>query len=646
MTGSWDWTPDRESAEACNVAQFARRLGLGSIAELRERSIADIAWFWEAIVKEIPIEFHTPYDRVLDVSRGIAWARWFVGGTLNVAHNCVDRHADSALGSRVAITWEGEDGEVRRVTYSALRDETNRLANALRNLGVGRGDRVGLMLPMIPEVVVSLMAVAKVGAIALPIFSGFGASAVSDRLIDSEATLLIAADGFLRKGKVVPLKAVADEAIAASPTVRSMIVVRRLGHDITWNDSTDHWYDELIAGESTRSETEWMGSEDPFLIVYTSGTTGKPKGAVHVHGGFLAKIAQEVAHQADVRRDDLLYWFTDMGWIMGPWEVVGGLALGGSIFIYEGAPDWPDPSRLWQQVERHGVTILGVSPTLVRALMKYGDGPPAKHDLSCLRILGSTGEPWNPDPWRWYFERIGGGRCPVINFSGGTEVGACLLSALPSEPIMACSLGGPSLGMDVDVFDAEGKSTRSGVGELVCKQPWPGMTRGLWNAPERYLQTYWSRWPDVWVQGDWATVDYDGQWFLHGRSDDTIKVAGKRIGPAEIESVLVSHPAVAEAAAVGIPDEVKGEVIRAFVVLKPGVTGEPHLVATLRGLVAEALGKSFAPEGVTFVAELPKTRSGKVVRRAIRAVVAGEDAGDLSNLENPSALAAIREVFR
>lgn len=644
MTSPFAWTPDPAAVAGSNVARLAKALGVAP-SELRRRSVEDIAAFWDAVVKSLPIDFSHPYSAVLDTSAGIPWTRWFVGGRLNVAYNCVDRHALSDRADALALIWEGEDGAVRRLTYRELHAETNRFANGLKSLGIARGDRIGLMLPMVPEVVVAMMAAAKIGAIALPIFSGFGASAVADRLNDSGAVLLVTADGFLRKGRAVALKEVADEAVALSPTIRHTVVVDRLGRTVARTER-DVDYASLIGGMPDRLESEAMDAEDPFLIIYTSGTTGRPKGAVHVHGGFLVKIAEEVAHQADMRPDDRLYWFTDMGWIMGPWEVVGGLALGGAVFLYEGAPDFPDPGRLWAQVERHGITILGVSPTLVRSLMKHGDGPPARHDLSSLRLLGSTGEPWNPDPWRWYFERIGGGRCPVVNFSGGTEVGACLLSPLPIDPIKPCSLGGPSLGMDVDVFDAEGRPIRGGVGELVCKQPWPGMTRGLWKAPERYLAAYWSRWPDVWVHGDWASVDEDGQWFLHGRSDDTLKVAGKRIGPAEIESVLVGHPSVAESAAVGVPDPIKGEAIRAFVHLKPGAVGDDALARELCTMVADALGKSFAPERIAFVDDLPKTRSAKILRRAIRAAVIGEDPGDLSSLENPSALEAIRHLPR
>ena len=363
---------------------------------------------------------------------------------------------------------------------------------------------------------------------------------------------------------------------------------------------------------------------------------------MHVHGGFLVKIAQEVAHQVDMHADDRLCWVTDLGWIMGPWELVGGLAAGGTIVLLEGAPDYPAPDRLWSLVERHGVTILGVSPTLIRALMRHGTEPVRSHDLSRLRILASTGEPWDPESWRWLFEHAGGGRCPIINLSGGTEVGACLLSALPITPLKPCSLAGPALGMAVDVFDAEGKPLRHGVGELVCTKPWPAMTRGIWGDPDRYIATYWSRWPDVWVHGDWASIDDDGDWFLHGRSDDTLNVAGKRLGPAEVESILAEHGAVAESAAIGVPDSLKGEVIHCFAVLNHGHEPADCLRSELRDRVAHALGKSFAPDQVRFVAELPKTRSGKILRRLIRKVALGQDPGDLSSLENLSAIEAIR----
>ncbi len=639
MAGPVVWAPSSDYSERTNVWQFMRRHGIASLEDLRQRSTAEPEWFWGAVVADIPVDFFHPYDRVLDTTRGLPWARWFVGGTLNLAHQCLDRHARSERHDQAAVLWQGEDGSARRLSYGELFVETNRLANSLKALGIERGDRVGLFLPMLPETVAAFLACAKIGAIALPIFSGFGAAAVAARLEDCGACALITADGTLRRGGVIPMKSIADEAVAQVPSVRNLILVRRLGIDVPMRPGRDHWWHELTAGADAVCPSEPMDAEDPFLIAYTSGTTGKPKGAIHVHGGFLVKVAQEMKHHVDFRGDDRLCWVTDLGWIMGPWEIVGALALGGTLVLFEGVPDYPAPDRLWALVEDLKITILGLSPTLIRALMRHGTEPVEAHDLGSLRIIASTGEPWNPEPWQWYFERVGGGRCPVINFSGGTEVGASFLSALPIAPLKPCTLGGPCLGMDVDVFDPEGRPLRGGdVGELVCKHPWPGMTRGFWNDPGRYLATYWSRWPGVWTHGDWASIDADGFWFLHGRSDDTLKVSGKRLGPAEVESAAVSHPAVAEAAAVGIPHEVKGESIWCFVVLAPGFAPSADLAVAIHDEVARTLGKSFAPDQVCFVTDLPRTRSGKIVRRAIRARLLGEDPGDLSTLENPAAL--------
>jgi acetyl-CoA synthetase len=472
------------------------------------------------------------------------------------------------------------------------------------------------------------------------VFSGYGAEAVRVRLSDAEVKALVTADAFPRRGRPVPMLATALQAAGDTATV---IVVDRLGTEVAYDERVLPWPKPASSAFDTRA----VDSEHVLFLAYTSGTTGRPKGVVHVHGGWTVKVAEEGAFQTDIGPGDRAFWLTDLGWIMGPWLLTAGLANGATVLLYDGAPDHPGPDRLWAFVARHRATHCGVSPTLVRALMAHGDDAPAAHDLSTLRVLASTGEPWNEDPWRWYSERVGGGRCPVINISGGTEVGACFLSPHPVEPISPMSLGGPSLGMAVDVFDDDGRPLRGAVGELVCTRPWPGMTRGIRNDPERYLATYWSRWPDVWVHGDWASVeDVDGrpQWFLHGRSDDTIKVAGKRLGPAEVESALVSHPAVVEAAAVGLPDELKGEQLWAYAVIAPGTTVDEALREELVDLVAEQLGKSFRPAGVRFVRSLPKTRSAKVVRRVVRAVATGTDPGDLSSLEDPGALDAVREA--
>ena len=618
------WRPTEAYLERANVTRFMRANDITTEEDLLRRSVADIAWFWDAVVRDLGLEFFRPYERVLDTSRGIEWATWFRGGLVNLAHDCVDRWAERTPDA-VAVLWEGEEGTVRQVTYRELREMSDRLANGLAALGVADGDAVGIFLP---------------------VFSGFAADAVAVRLNDAGAKVLITADGFPRRGRTVAMKEVADDAAAAAPSVEHLVVWPRLGReDAPWTPGRDVRWDELLAAQPGRFETRELDPEHPLFIAYTSGTTGRPKGAVHVHGGFLVKIAAEVAYQTDVHPGEILYWFADLGWIMGPWEVIGATALGATVFLSDTAPDHPAPDRLWDMVERHRITHLGVSPTLIRALIPHGEEHVRRHDRSSLRILASTGEPWNPEPWRWFFEVVGEGRCPIINLSGGTEVGACFLSPHPISPLEPCTLRGPALGMDLDVVDASGEPVPRGqVGELVCRQPWPGMTRGLWGDPERYLDTYWRRFPGMWVHGDWASVNEDGFWFLHGRSDDTISLAGKRLGPAEVESVLAGHPAVAEAAAVGVPHPVKGEAVWCFVVTRPDAERVEGLPTELADLVAEHLGKAFRPSRIVLVDELPRTRSAKIVRRAIRAAVSGEDPGDLSSLENPSALEAIRRA--
>jgi acetyl-CoA synthetase len=637
------WRPDEECLRTSTVARFMAAYGFDRFDALIRRSIEETDWFWDAVVSFLDLRFATPYSRVVDTSDGVPFAKWFTGGTTNIAMTCVDRWADDPVhAGGTAIVWEGEEGDVRTLSWGELRAMSDRIASGLVARGVHEGDAVGLFLPMVPETVAALLAVAKIGARFLPIFSGYGADAVAIRLDDGGAVTVVTADGFTRRGRTVPMKEIADAAVAQVPSVHTVVVVPRLGRtDVPMAPGRDVMLDELCALGNDRFETRALDSEEPLFVAYTSGTTGRPKGAVHVHGGFLVKIAQEVAFQMDLRRAERLFWLTDIGWIMGPWEIVGTLANGGTLVLYDGAPDHPGPDRLWSLVAKHRVAVLGVSPTLVRALMAHGDEAVRAHDLSTLRVLGSTGEPWNEAPWRWYFEVVGGTRCPVINISGGTEVGACFLSPHVVQPLSPCSLGGPALGMAVDVFDEDGNSLRGEVGELVCTKPWPGMTRGLWHDRARYLETYWSRWPDVWWHGDFARVTEDGQWFLHGRSDDTIKVAGKRLGPAEVETVLVGHPAVMEAAAIGVPDELKGEALWAFVVLRPGMQPDDALRAELHALVAEHLGPSFRPAAVRFTAALPKTRSAKVLRRAIRAVATGSPPGDLSGLEDPAALDAI-----
>ncbi|MGH2825896.1 MAG: AMP-binding protein [Actinomycetota bacterium] len=636
------WEPTRAYIEDANVTRLMRRHEIDDYHELIERSQNDIEWFWNAAVEDLGIDFFKPYERVLDDSGGPQWPKWFVGGSINLTHNCVDRHAHSERAGSLALIWEGEDADTRSFTYEQLAAEVNRVANGLLAAGVRQGDAVGVYMPMVLEAVVALYAIAKIGAIYLPIFSGFGAPAVATRLNDSQAKALFTADGFYRRGSRVDMKSVADLAVGESPSVEHVFVCPRLGDQLVLGAKDRLWAD-AFGSQSDELDAAPFDPETPFMIAYTSGTTGKPKGSVHVHGGFLVKIAAEVGYQLDLKPDEILYWVTDMGWIMGPFEMIGGHAAGACVFMYEGAPNYPEVDRLWAMIETHGINTLGVSPTLVRALMPGGRDVVTRHDLSSLRILGSTGEPWNPEPYRWYHEVVGGGRCPIMNLSGGTEVGACFLGQCPVIPTKVCSLGTPALGMAMDVYGTDGKSVRGEVGELVCTKPWPAQTRGFWRSPERYLETYWSRIDDVWVHGDWASVDSDGYWFLHGRSDDTLNLAGKRIGPAEFESAAVDHPAVVECAAIGVPDDVKGTAVWCFCILQPGTEGTDELRADIKRVVAGELGKAFTPAEIRFVAELPKTRSAKILRRAIRAKVTGEDVGDLSSLENPTALDAVEK---
>jgi acetyl-CoA synthetase len=638
------WRPPPDYVERSRLRRFMRAVGVDSYHALLTWAAADPARFWDAAVRDLELEFYQQYTATLDLSRGLPWARWFEGGLYNYAHDAVDKRAGGAAGGKAAVVWEGEEGATRTLTYAELYAESNRLASALQGLGITPGDRVGVFLPMIPETVAAMLALAKLGAIVIPIFSGYAAPAVAARLADCEATLLITADGFLRRGKPVEMKRVADEAVAAVPGLQHTIVVRHTGIDGPWMAGRDLWWHDLVAAGSPAFETRRTTPEDPYMILYTSGTTGRPKGAVHVHGGFPIKGAQDLAHCFDVQADDVLFWLTDIGWMMGPWAISGTLMLGATLLLYDGTPDYPGPNRLWALAARHGVTVLGIAPTAVRALKTHGEAPVRAHDLSRLRVLGSTGEPWDPESWRWLFETAGHGRCPIINYSGGTEISGGIVGCTTITPLKPCCFAGPVPGMDVDVVDERGYPVRGAVGELVIRGPWPGMTRGFWKDPNRYLETYWSRLPGTWVHGDWAEIDADGFWYIRGRSDDTIKVAGKRLGPAEVEAAALAHPAVAAAAAVGVPHEIKGEAVVVFAVVRPGCEEGDVLRAEIAEAIVRALGKALKPEAVRFVGDLPRTRNAKILRRVIRARYLGRPLGDLTSLENPAAVEEIAQA--
>jgi len=634
------WRPDATYLDRSRLLRLMRAHGVDDLRAWLDWSSADIGRYWGTVVDDLGLEFHRPFSSVVDLSRGAPWPEWFVDGGFNYVANAVDRHLPTATADKTAIVWEGDDGEARRWTYRELVAETGRLSNALRGLGIEKGDRVGIFLPMLPETVAAVLACGKVGAIYTPLFSGFGEEAIASRLRDCDARLLITADGFFRGGSKVDMKSVADRALLTAPSVTDVVVLRRTGDDVDWIAVRDRWWHDLVAEQPDESNTEPTAASDPYMIIYTSGTTGAPKGALHVHAGFPIKATHDLAYCFDLHADDNLFWYTDLGWMMGPWAIAGALTLGATLTIFEGTPFHPGPDRLWRIVADHGVTVLGVAPTAIRALIPHGTEPVEAHDLSSLRVLGSTGEAWNPGPWRWYFEHVGGGRCPVINYSGGTETGGGIVSGSAIAPLKPCGFAGPVPGMDADVVDDAGKPIRGAVGELVVRQPWVGMTRGFWNADERYLDTYWSRFPDTWVHGDWAEVDADGAWFIRGRSDDTLKVAGKRIGPAEVESAAVAHPAVQEAAAIGVPHEIKGEGVVVFCILRPDRAAE-SVRGEIRETISRLLGAPMRPERVVVVAELPRTRNAKIMRRVIRAAYLGLPRGDVTALENPAAVEAI-----
>ena len=625
--------------------------GFKSMAELRRASVERNEWFWEQALRDMGLEWTQPYARVRDLSPGFPWTRWFLDGRINITQNCVDRHVRDGHGADTALFYESDSGlpgESRRVTFAELATLVNRCAIALRKSGVEPGDCVALYAPMQIQTVVVFFATMKLGARVVPIFCGYGREALRERLALCDAKILFACGSLIRRGKAIDTAALAREAAARVSTIQRVVCT----------DSED-WQKFLAeAGDDKSIACAITHAEDPCLILFTSGTTGRPKGTVHTHAGCLAQTGKELRYAFDVRPGEPFFWLTDIGWMMGPWELIGCLMYRTPVVLFDGAPNFPTSDRIWQICEKLEVVTLGCSPTLVRLLMRATDGRgPGGYDLSRLRVLGSTGEVWDEASYLWYFENAGGRRCPVVNISGGTEIIGCHLSPTPLDPLKPCSLGGPGLGMDVDVFGDNGQPVPRGtMGHLVCKQPAPSMTKSFLHEDARYLETYFTRFPGVWCHGDWASVDEDGQWFLFGRTDDTFKVAGKRVGPGELEGALTSHPAVSEAAAIGVPDELKGTALICFVVLKNGAGLRPEIVESSTGApplpsesclithVAQQLGKPLAPKRVFVVAALPKTRSGKIVRGVMTRAFLGQPAGDLSSIDNPHALDVITAI--
>lgn len=630
--------------------QFMSKLGYEDYDTFYAKSIADIAWLWDEAVQDMHIPWMIPYHQILDVSHGMKWPNWFVGGQLNITQAAIDRWLEDELMSmQPAIIWENELAEQETYSYKQLADEIDRAAYGLQALGLMKGDRVAIYLPMLPETIIAMLAIARLGAIAIPIYSGYAASTIATRLNAAGAKLLITADGYYRKGKQILMKAEADAAALQCATIDHVIVIRRLPIDIPWDDHRDLNWSAIIRHDQPVNsfKPEPMTSSDPLMLLYTSGTTGTPKGIIHTHSGFPIKAAFDAGYGMDVKQGDTLCWLTDMGWMMGPFMLYGALLNGATMVLYDGAPDYPQPDRLWKLVEQHHITHLGVSPTLIRVLMRLGDHWHKKHRLSTLRVIGSSGEPWNRDPWLWLYEQVGNQCIPIVNYSGGTEISGGILSNILLKPIAPIGFNSPLPGMDADVYNKSGESIDKGIGELVLKQPWVGMAAGFWNDTERYEQTYFSRFTDVWVHGDWVEKDDAGFWYIRGRSDDTLNIAGKRLGPAEMESALVEHTAVLEAATIGIPDDIKGEVAVCLVVITPSYSAQQFTIELMNELLAfveSRLGKSLRPKSIHPIDQLPKTRNGKVVRRAIRAAYLDLDPGDISTLENPEILETIRAL--
>ncbi len=640
------WEPDPLEIARSNLQRFMDRYHLDHYDDLFERSTRDPEWFWEAVLSDLDIQFYHPFDQVIDTSHGIQFPTWCKNGKMNIIHNCLDKWQDTDRSNQTALIAENESGAARRLTYGELYDAVNLCAAALRNLGYQKGDVIALYMPMIPELLIAFLAIIKIGGIILPLFSGYGPGAIATRLADAGAKAIFTVDGTIRRSKPINMKINADQAVQNIPDFKHLFVYRHANiEDSTWNVKRDVSWEDLHAGQHTLVDTERTNAEDILMIIYTSGTTGRAKGAVHTHCGFPVKAAQDMYHCMDLKPQQVMYWMSDMGWMMGPWEVFGSLLIGATMVFYDGAPNYPDNDRIWRQVEQHGVTHLGVSPTLIRTIREKSDKPQQNHDLSGLRIIGSTGSPWDPESWIWLFRNVLDSSKPIINYSGGTEISGGIVCGNFFKPLKPCAFSGPVPGMDADVVDPNGNSVQNEVGELVIRKPWIGMTRGFWNDRDRYLETYWQRWPDVWYHGDFAAIDEDGLWYILGRSDDTIKVSGKRIGPAEVESILNAHPQVTESAVIGVPHNIKGEELVAYCILSSGTEPDEQLRKSLVNMLITQLGKPLKPREIKFTRLLPKTRNAKVMHRVIRAVYLDQAAGDLSSLEDPAALDAIRQAF-
>jgi len=642
--GQFAWEPSPELIAVTTLSAFLARHGLADQQALLARADSDAHWYWDALIRFFDIRFDTPYEGVLDESAGVEWPRWCVGGTTNIAWNCLSRHEGTPLWQGDAVVWESEQGEALRWSFARLDAEVARLAELLLAQGIGKGDVVGLYLPMVPEAVAAFLAVVEIGAIVMPLFSGFGRRPLVDRFTDAGAVAVVTCPSFQRRGKAVPMHQTVLEAAAEAPGLRHVILLDRAGGldpigplDVVWSTAEP-------AGPRRR-RPEMFPAETPAMLMYTSGTTGRPKGTVHTHCGMLVKNALDMGLCLDVKAGDRLIWMSDMGWIVGPKISIGCTLLGATLVMAEGTPDWPEQNRIWRLCERHGVTVAGIVPTAVRQMMRSGVDPlDGGLDLGRLRTIISSGEPWTPEAWTWFFDTVCRRQVPILNYSGGTECGGAILIGTHHRPLRPSSFGGPVPGGGVDIVDAEGSSLPAGeVGELVLRRPTIGATRGLWRDPERYVESYWRQIPGVWVQGDLASRDADGLWYLHGRSDDTIKLAGKRTGPSEIEAALIATGLIDDAAVVGIPDDIAGSALLCVCIARePDRDG---LARQLSDALARDFGAPYRPKRIVFASDLPRTRNQKIMRRVIRSIALGQPAGDLTSLSNPQSVQDLQSAF-
>ena len=638
------WWPSPEMVAEANLTKFITHCGRADYDDLLRWSIDEPEAFYRALFAHIDYRFTNPFIQAIDASEGIERAHWCIGGETNVALNCLDKWRGTPTYEKIALEWLGENGERLSWTYRELDDEACRLAAGLRGLGIGVGDVVAMYLPNVPEAVTTLLAVPKIGGIVLPLFSGFGPEAVAARLNDAGAKAVITVDGAYRRGKVVAAKPVIDQVRADVPSLKHVIVCHRADVDVTWSPGTDHhWRDLMAHSRDSDGSTASMPADSPYLLVYTSGTTGKPKGVVHTHCGFPVKTVLDLGICMEFKPTDRILWMSDMGWLVGPILVYGTTLMGGTMVLAEGTPDYPRTDRIWQIVSNQHVSYLGIAPTIARTFMADPSFDALRYDLSSLRVFCSTGEAWTPEAWHWLFEVIGAKRCPIVNFSGGTEMGGILTSVV-THPIKPGSFTRPVPGTFAAVFNEAGQVAEPGeVGELVMRRAPIGLTQGLWRDDARYIETYWSTWPHVWHHGDFAMRDADGFYYILGRSDDTLKIAGKRTGPSEIEGLVLSTGLVKEVAAIGLPDPVKGTAIVCVCVPREGAPKDSAADA-ISAAVVSGLGTAFRPKGVVFCDDLPKTRNMKIMRRVVRAALLGHDPGDLSSLVNPEAVAGLRRI--